>query len=174
MDSTDYQLNIAVTEHFTNLCLADEYCETAPVDTLIRLIWRATGEYPEGDKQAYIRSYAEREGIKPKPLPQWVNYSFAPKKKREHGFQVKWKVFREQILRERGEVCEDCGADGVMIDRHMHVDHIIPRAEAPELMFEPLNVRVLCPSCHSSKTAQDVKARRGKTATQATAARLNA
>jgi hypothetical protein len=67
MEKQDYQLNIAVTRHFSDLQLADEFNPAAPVDTLVRLIWRSSGVLPGTDKQAYIRSYAAREGIKPAP-----------------------------------------------------------------------------------------------------------
>jgi 5-methylcytosine-specific restriction endonuclease McrA len=173
LEKTDYRLNISVTEHFAALGLADEYCETAPIDTLCRLIWRATGEMNRGDKQEYVRRYAQDNGIKPKPEFSFADMVYKNRqrtiKKRDpstYGFQVRWKIFRDSIIQARGETCEACGADGRMIDRHMHVDHITPRAEAPDRVFDTDNVMVLCPSCHSVKTNKDRYSRKGKSLTQ--------
>ena len=68
----DHYLNIAVTRHFADRLLADEYTDTAPMDTLARLIWRSTGIPCKGDKAAYIQSYADQEGIEPvDPVSYW-------------------------------------------------------------------------------------------------------
>ena len=62
----DYYLNVAVTQHFSDRLLADEYTECAPMDTLVRLIWRSTGIYPgDSNRQEYIRQYAIENGIEP-------------------------------------------------------------------------------------------------------------
>jgi 5-methylcytosine-specific restriction endonuclease McrA len=41
------------------------------------------------------------------------------------------------------------------VRRFVEVDHAIPRRVAPELIFEPSNLQVLCRACHRIKTRED-------------------
>ena len=34
----------------------------------------------------------------------------------------------------------------------MHVDHVIPAAERPDLFHDPTNLELLCDVCHAAKT----------------------
>jgi 5-methylcytosine-specific restriction endonuclease McrA len=47
--------------------------------------------------------------------------------------------------------CVRCGK----VRRFVEVDHIIPRRIAPELVFEPSNLQVLCRRHHREKTRED-------------------
>ncbi|WP_369688547.1 HNH endonuclease signature motif containing protein [Dehalococcoides mccartyi] len=52
----------------------------------------------------------------------------------------------KQIKHERGEFCECCGLPAT------HGHHIIPVSEtsiASELVFEPVNILLLCDDCHA-------------------------
>lgn len=66
----------------------------------------------------------------------------------------KWRAWRDAIILRRGRVCQQCGAD-LSWPQKAHVDHVKSRKQYPELAFDPSNVRVLCTSCHSSKTARE-------------------
>jgi 5-methylcytosine-specific restriction endonuclease McrA len=56
-----------------------------------------------------------------------------------------WRRTRDAV-RKRDGACLMCGS------RHrLTVDHIVPRRDAPELAFEPSNLRTLCASCHGKK-----------------------
>ena len=63
-----------------------------------------------------------------------------------------WKQFRASVLRKRGNICAMCGC---WTDAP-HLDHIIPRAQRPDLELDESNVRVLCSSCHSRRTLGDI------------------
>lgn len=54
------------------------------------------------------------------------------------GYDHRWQQLSERVRR-ASPFCEQCGSTD-----DLTADHIIPKAEAPELRLEPLNVRVLC------------------------------
>ena len=58
-----------------------------------------------------------------------------------------WKRLRAEVIAERGRGCEDCGKT----DPKMYCDHIVERQDggAP---LDKSNLRILCASCHTSKT----------------------
>ncbi len=62
-----------------------------------------------------------------------------------------WRRVRDQV-RERDGECLTCGATS-----DLTVDHVIPRAIAPELAYEPANLRTLCRSCHGRKDGARAK-----------------
>lgn len=62
-----------------------------------------------------------------------------------------WQALRYQVISERGNKCECCGATpehGVRLD----VDHIKPRSKYPELALEKSNLQVLCQPCNMGKS----------------------
>ncbi len=50
--------------------------------------------------------------------------------------------------------CEDCRDNGEIRPAN-DVDHVIPRAERPDLALNEDNLRSLCDSCHGRKTRKD-------------------
>ena len=61
-----------------------------------------------------------------------------------------WTTVRYKVLRDRGRICECCGAtpdDGVK----MNVDHIRPRKHFPEFALDEKNLQVLCEVCNQGK-----------------------
>lgn len=61
-----------------------------------------------------------------------------------------WRALRMKVLKRYGTRCQCCGAtpaDGV----RMHVDHIKPRRDFPELALEESNLQVLCEVCNHGK-----------------------
>ena len=57
---------------------------------------------------------------------------------------------RRKVKAERGSVCESCQ---VKLDlEKLHVHHILETRLYPELAREPLNMIVLCQSCHQEIT----------------------
>jgi len=56
-----------------------------------------------------------------------------------------WRRVRDAVRRRDG-ACLECGTR-----RDLTVDHIIPRAQAPELAYDPDNLRTLCRRCHGRK-----------------------
>lgn len=65
----------------------------------------------------------------------------------QRGYGAEWRRLRSKVLREQ-PFCQACGSS----DR-LHVDHIIPLKRGGT--STPVNVRVLCRSCHSKKTLAD-------------------
>jgi hypothetical protein len=61
-----------------------------------------------------------------------------------------WRKLRFSVLKSNGAVCAACGAsakNGAVL----HVDHIKPRSQYPELALDPANLQVLCEDCNLGK-----------------------
>ena len=71
-----------------------------------------------------------------------------------------WRRLRRWHLN-RHPLCEACAELGLVVPA-TEVDHIIPRAVAPELRYDTSNLQALCKGCHSRKTRQDAKSKREK------------
>lgn len=65
----------------------------------------------------------------------------------------KWRELRKSILLDR-VTCAVCG------DEASEVDHIVPHRGDNNLFWNVDNMQVLCKSCHSKKTAQEVNTRK--------------
>lgn len=66
-----------------------------------------------------------------------------------------WRQLRAaQLLREPW--CRDCAERGVR-QRATDVDHITPHRGSWELFADPENLQSLCHSCHSRKTAEEMR-----------------
>lgn len=63
-----------------------------------------------------------------------------------------WRKLKKEQL-EREPLCACCGDIGTV------ADHIIPHEGNEVLFFNPNNLQTLCSSCHSRKTASDVRKR---------------
>jgi 5-methylcytosine-specific restriction endonuclease McrA len=66
----------------------------------------------------------------------------------------RWSYVRSDVLARDNHTCQKCGFSDKEI---MTVDHIKPKAIAPELMYAMDNCVTLCPNCHARKTIQDKK-----------------
>src|SRR6185312_4677705 len=75
----------------------------------------------------------------------------------DHAFYCSsaWLYVRKQALVRDLYQCQEpqCGAS-VAGKREANVDHILSRQERPDLELELSNLRTLCQSCHSRKTAR--------------------
>lgn len=68
------------------------------------------------------------------------------------GYDAAWRRFRQRIVSER-PLCQDClERDLVTASRELH--HIAKVRDRPELRLADGNVRALCSSCHSTRTAR--------------------
>ena len=63
------------------------------------------------------------------------------------------KVRRFVVARDLG-LCRRCGQ--ALEGRRMHVDHVIPAAERPDLFHDPTNLELLCDVCHAAKTRKGI------------------
>ena len=63
-----------------------------------------------------------------------------------------WQRFRRLALKRDDYTCQACGFRDPEI---MTVDHIVPRALAPERMYDMTNIVTACPNCHARKTIED-------------------
>ncbi|MGQ0550112.1 MAG: HNH endonuclease [Armatimonadota bacterium] len=63
---------------------------------------------------------------------------------------AEWKLLRDEVVREQGRRCRDCGAT-ISVDGDVTVDHILPRSTYPHASLSKENLRVLCRSCNSRK-----------------------
>lgn len=62
-----------------------------------------------------------------------------------------WRKLRFSVLKESNGKCSCCGMsakDGVIL----HVDHIKPRSQYPELALDSNNLQVLCDQCNLGKS----------------------
>lgn len=66
-----------------------------------------------------------------------------------------WRALRYKVLVARGARCEVCGRTprdhGVIV----HVDHIMPRSQFPDLALEETNLQVACEDCNIGKGTGD-------------------
>ena len=72
-----------------------------------------------------------------------------------------WERLRKVVLKRDNYTCQLCGVKCLGRRRGMpspHVDHTIPRKDAPHLAMEVSNLRTLCASCHSKRTINDMHA----------------
>jgi len=58
-----------------------------------------------------------------------------------------WWELRRQVLRHYGRACMCCGDDQTKV----HIDHIIPVCERPDLELAFDNLQVLCWRCNTRK-----------------------
>lgn len=61
-----------------------------------------------------------------------------------------WRATRMMALKKHGAICQCCGASpksGAVI----HVDHVKPRKEFPELALDVENLQILCHECNHGK-----------------------
>lgn len=74
-------------------------------------------------------------------LKRWKRHSEVVTRSR------RWAALRQQALRRDDWKCRQCGARG-----RLEVHHVKPVRTHPELAFELVNLRSLCPSCHTNET----------------------
>lgn len=61
-----------------------------------------------------------------------------------------WRQTRLAVIARDLGVCQLCGC---VVESYAQVDHIVPKAEGGSDAMS--NLRLLCPSCHSRRTATD-------------------
>jgi 5-methylcytosine-specific restriction endonuclease McrA len=60
-----------------------------------------------------------------------------------------WKLCRLIIISRDNYTCQWCHR--VLLPAQCQVSHVIPRAQGNALYFDPLNLKILCFSCHRRK-----------------------
>lgn len=82
----------------------------------------------------------------------------SPPPKRVDPFYVSrpWRELMRQLVTARGNACQQCGRSGV----RLFGDHIHELKDGGS-QLDPANIRLLCGSCHTKKTAK-VRASRMK------------
>jgi 5-methylcytosine-specific restriction endonuclease McrA len=66
---------------------------------------------------------------------------------------AEWVDLCRAIKRQRGYICQGCGADCRSTPRRLIGDHIVERKDGGADL-DPLNVQLLCIGCHNRKTAR--------------------
>ena len=64
-----------------------------------------------------------------------------------------WRSLRYEALQAFGRQCLCCGRTPPTVA--LHVDHILPRSEFPELELDINNIQVLCEDCNLGKSNKD-------------------
>jgi 5-methylcytosine-specific restriction endonuclease McrA len=83
------------------------------------------------------------------------NYNFKDYKDRQKFYRSKlWYEAREYKIK-MNPICEECLKKGIITPAYA-VDHIIALKDSPELYITLTNLRSLCKSCHSKKTAEEM------------------
>lgn len=65
----------------------------------------------------------------------------------------RWKRMSKDQLRKQ-PLCEEC-LEHNQVREAKHADHEVPHKGDAKLFFDTNNLRSLCPSCHSRKTAKE-------------------
>ncbi len=83
----------------------------------------------------------------------------------DRGYDARWQRYRLDVIREHvqthGPFCAECQAP-LDFHRGTHVDHIEGHDGQDDPKFwDRSNLRVICRSCHSSKTRRDTGRGRG-------------
>ncbi|WP_169980902.1 HNH endonuclease [Tautonia rosea] len=95
-----------------------------------------------------IRTYQPAEKIKSyRPRP-----SVTRSESNTFTSSPRWRRLRAAILLDK-PLCEDCEAKGTTTPA-TEVHHIQSRARRPDLALDPDNLKPLCRSCHSKRTAR--------------------
>ena len=71
--------------------------------------------------------------------------------KKEFYKSSEWRQLRYLVLREQPRVCALCGR-GKSHNLSLHVDHIRPRSQHPELELDIENLQILCEDCNFGKS----------------------
>ena len=66
-----------------------------------------------------------------------------------------WRRLRYETIKRHGAKCQCCGRNPRQDGIKLHVDHIKPRSEYPELALDPDNLQVLCEDCNLGKLDRD-------------------
>ncbi len=74
----------------------------------------------------------------------WDRWRAGQDPAKSSGYGHRWRQFKKRIARERGPVCEYCGAVDVPLSLH-HLDH--QGASGPRGLH-PANVKLACTRCH--------------------------
>ena len=73
------------------------------------------------------------------------------------------KTIKDHYLKQQSFTCQFCRRPWyVANNRGWDVEHIIPKSTHPALLFEPLNLCVVCPDCNQAKSDQNVLVKRGR------------
>jgi 5-methylcytosine-specific restriction endonuclease McrA len=65
-----------------------------------------------------------------------------------------WEQLRREVMVRDAMACQLCGA--LVIGKgNAHVDHIEPAKSEAEVLCDVSNLRLLCATCHSKRTAQE-------------------
>ena len=93
-----------------------------------------------------------------KPMREHGIHRLAPAPKRAASVykSTEWRDLLAAIIAERGRRCEDCGRTGCRI----FGDHVVELSDGGAAL-DRRNIRLLCGSCHTTKTAAARAARRG-------------
>lgn len=70
---------------------------------------------------------------------------------------------KKYYIKNQKYICPFCRRENKTVHgRNWDIEHIIPRAEVPKFMFEPLNLCVTCIDCNSSKSDAKVTSSKAK------------
>lgn len=83
----------------------------------------------------------------PKPIPAPVPPKRDRKKITTHLLKTpEWAALRQRVFERDGRVCRGCGTT-----EQLQIDHILPKAQFPFLVFDIHNLQVLCWPCNRTK-----------------------
>ncbi|GAN84051.1 HNH endonuclease signature motif containing protein [Novacetimonas hansenii] len=76
------------------------------------------------------------------------------RKENQKSYDNHWRKF-SNAFRKKHLFCKQCLKEGVYTYSDLHVDHIIPLVQRPDLKYVESNLQVLCRSCHGKKTYKE-------------------
>ena len=88
-------------------------------------------------------------------MPRSDSYGKPKVKKRENsyrrGYTKKWGRAVKRWLAKH-PLCVECEKEGIINNKHLQVDHIVPHRGDMNLFWDPNNWQTLCRKHHSEKT----------------------
>ena len=66
------------------------------------------------------------------------------------------KRFRDDMLIKQNYICSYCRLDLHSNEATPEIDHIVPKSEKPDWMYEPFNLCMSCKMCNTKKNTKEV------------------
>lgn len=105
-----------------------------------------------GERESIIKQFVRQHGHKFEKEPKKAK-TLKKKKvtKNNDPLTKEWRKIRTDVLKVYGTQCMCCGITPSKVT-DVHVDHIKPKSKYPELIYDYMNLQILCKGCNEEKS----------------------